>query len=158
MVLWHNEWLLPSRQPHPGRCCRASSLVYCRAMAGIPLSRRLGHDRRTCEHLPLSETSHAREFRLRTDDIRFHLGDRRTLGTEHPSASHSLRGVSDSKQIRNVDLHSSMCLTDYSTHGSKFSNDGGWSSLGLSIVAGQILLVWTLTGLHSHSQQAQHIC
>jgi len=27
-----------------------------------------------------------------------------------------------------------------------FSNDGGWSSLGLSMVAGQILLVWTLTG------------
>ena len=27
-----------------------------------------------------------------------------------------------------------------------FSNDGGWSSLGLSMVAGQILLVWALTG------------
>ena len=27
-----------------------------------------------------------------------------------------------------------------------FSDDGGWGSLGLSMVAGQILLVWTLTG------------
>ena len=27
-----------------------------------------------------------------------------------------------------------------------FTNDGGWSSLGLSMVAGQILLVWALTG------------
>lgn len=27
-----------------------------------------------------------------------------------------------------------------------FTNQGGWSSLGLSMVAGQILLVWTLTG------------
>ncbi|KAK5125447.1 hypothetical protein LTR85_000556 [Meristemomyces frigidus] len=27
-----------------------------------------------------------------------------------------------------------------------FSNDGGWSSLGLSMMAGQILLVWALTG------------
>ena len=27
-----------------------------------------------------------------------------------------------------------------------FTNDGGWSSLGLSMVAGQILMVWALTG------------
>lgn len=27
-----------------------------------------------------------------------------------------------------------------------FDNEGGWSSLGLSMVAGQILMVWTLTG------------
>jgi uncharacterized membrane protein AbrB (regulator of aidB expression) len=27
-----------------------------------------------------------------------------------------------------------------------FENEGGWSSLGLSMVAGQILMVWTLTG------------
>lgn len=29
---------------------------------------------------------------------------------------------------------------------STFSNEGGWSSLGLSMMAGQILLVWSLTG------------
>lgn len=29
---------------------------------------------------------------------------------------------------------------------STFDNEGGWSSLGLSMVAGQILMVWTLTG------------
>jgi len=28
-----------------------------------------------------------------------------------------------------------------------FSDEGGWGSLGLSMVAGQILLVWALTGL-----------
>jgi choline transport protein len=28
-----------------------------------------------------------------------------------------------------------------------FSNEGGWSSLGLSMVAGQELLVWLLTGM-----------
>ena len=27
-----------------------------------------------------------------------------------------------------------------------FTNEGGWSSLGLSMMAGQILLVWALTG------------
>jgi choline transport protein len=27
-----------------------------------------------------------------------------------------------------------------------FDNDGGWSSLGLAMVAGQVLLVWALTG------------
>jgi len=31
-----------------------------------------------------------------------------------------------------------------------FSNDGGWSSLGLSLMAGQILLVWALTGPSFH--------
>jgi choline transport protein len=39
-----------------------------------------------------------------------------------------------------------------------FTNDGGWSSLGLSMVAGQILLVWTLTGQHPHIQlSAEHL-
>jgi len=37
-----------------------------------------------------------------------------------------------------------------------FSNDGGWSSLGLSMVAGQILLVWTLTGEY-HAKRKQWI-
>ncbi|KAK0871399.1 hypothetical protein LTR87_012862 [Friedmanniomyces endolithicus] len=36
-----------------------------------------------------------------------------------------------------------------------FSNDGGWSSLGLSMVAGQILLVWTLTGADATAHMAE---
>ncbi|KAK3616419.1 hypothetical protein LTR56_025964 [Elasticomyces elasticus] len=36
-----------------------------------------------------------------------------------------------------------------------FSNDGGWSSLGLSMVAGQILLVWTLTGSDATAHMAE---
>lgn len=29
-----------------------------------------------------------------------------------------------------------------------FTDEGGWGSLGLSMLAGQILLVWGLTGMH----------
>ncbi|KAK4890581.1 hypothetical protein LTR27_010743 [Elasticomyces elasticus] len=36
-----------------------------------------------------------------------------------------------------------------------FSNDGGWSSLGLSMVGGQILLVWTLTGSDATAHMAE---
>ena len=36
-----------------------------------------------------------------------------------------------------------------------FTNDGGWSSLGLAMVAGQILMVWTLTGKLASKT---HIC
>ncbi|KAK4539218.1 hypothetical protein LTR36_000873 [Oleoguttula mirabilis] len=36
-----------------------------------------------------------------------------------------------------------------------FTNDGGWSSLGLSMMAGQILLVWALTGADATAHMAE---
>lgn len=36
-----------------------------------------------------------------------------------------------------------------------FSNEGGWSSLGLSMVAGQVLLVWALTGSDATAHMAE---